>query len=157
MTLLLAIDPGPKESAFVLFDGKAIRVKGITTNESLLLRCRSLGALARDWMAIEDMQSFGKAVGAAVFTTCRWIGRFEEAFGSERVHLIKRMEVKMHLCHATVGVNDSVIRQRLIDIYGGKETAIGLKKTPGPLYGVKSHEWQALALAVVCMETRLKE
>ena len=40
------------------------------------------------------------------------------------------------------------IRQALIDRFGGKEKAIGLKKTPGPLYGISSHAWAALALAI---------
>ncbi len=38
-------------------------------------------------------------------------------------------------------------------IFGGtKEAAIGKKASPGPLYGVSSHAWQALAVAVVVAE-----
>jgi len=48
---------------------------------------------------------------------------------------------------------DANIRQALIDRYGpGKDKAIGQKKTPGPLYGFKSHEWAALAVAVTWMD-----
>jgi hypothetical protein len=46
-----------------------------------------------------------------------------------------------------------VIRQRLIDIWGGKELAIGNKRSPGRLYGLRGDQWQALALAVVWRET----
>jgi hypothetical protein len=50
-------------------------------------------------------------------------------------------------------VNDAVIRQRLIDIFGpGKAVAIGTKKVKGPLWGLRSDEWQALALAVTFAE-----
>jgi hypothetical protein len=43
---------------------------------------------------------------------------------------------------------DANIRQALIDIYGGNDKAIGNKKTPGPLYGIKGDLWAALAVAV---------
>ena len=35
-----------------------------------------------------------------------------------------------------------------------KDAAIGKKATPGPLYGVKSHAWAALAVAITA-EARL--
>ena len=58
------------------------------------------------------------------------------------------MEVKMNLCHSAKA-NDADIRQALIDRFGpGKQKAIGLKGSPGPLYGVSKHCWAALALAV---------
>ena len=43
---------------------------------------------------------------------------------------------------------------RPIDKFGGsKETAIGKKANPGPLYGVKKDIWAALAVAVTWAET----
>ena len=36
------------------------------------------------------------------------------------------------------------IRQALLDLIGPQ----GTKKAPGPTYGVRSHEWAALAVAV---------
>lgn len=62
-------------------------------------------------------------------------------------HRIFRRDIKLHLCNS-VRAKDANIRQALIDRYGGKEKAIGKKKSPGPLYGIKSHMWAALALAV---------
>ena len=45
---------------------------------------------------------------------------------------------------------DSNIRQALLDLYGGdKRKAIGIKAEPGPLYGIKSHMWAALGVAVI--------
>ena len=66
--------------------------------------------------------------------------------------MIYRKDVKLHLC-GSPRAKDSNIRQALIDRFGpGKEKAIGLKKTPGPLYGVKSHVWAALAVAVTHLD-----
>ena len=37
---------------------------------------------------------------------------------------------------------------------GGKAEAVGTVKKPGPLYGVKSYAWPALAVAVTALETK---
>ena len=99
---------------------------------------------------IEDIESFGMAVGREVFRTAQWAGRFEEraeANGLE-VMYVKRSDVKVTLCHNRAA-KDGNIRAALIDLYGGtKELAIGLKATPGPLYGFADHAWSALAIAV---------
>jgi hypothetical protein len=156
MLTVLAIDPGSSESAFVILkpNGRIADFAKLPNPKILLhLQRRELHA---DLMAIEKIASYGMPVGAETFDTCFWSGRFIEAWGgsftSHPWRLIPRAEVKMHLCHKTAGVNDSVIRQRLIDLHGGKEAAIGRKAMPGPLYGVKADCWQALALAVTAAE-----
>jgi len=104
-------------------------------------------------MAIEMIASYGMAVGATVFETCVWIGRFIDAFtqlDTNREDLYTRLtraQVKVALCKQTKGVNDSVIRQRLIDLWG----APGTKKNPGPTYGIKSDAWAALGVATAWM------
>ncbi len=61
-----------------------------------------------------------------------------------------RREVLRGLDVTGKGNRDSLVRQRLIEIHGGdRASAVGTKKQPGPLYGVSSHAWQALAVAVV--------
>jgi hypothetical protein len=60
-----------------------------------------------------------------------------------RIVLLPRKDVKMHLC-GTPRAKDGNIRQRLLDLLGPQ----GTKKQPGPTYGVKSHAWAALAVAV---------
>jgi hypothetical protein len=105
-------------------------------------------------IAIEMVASYGKPVGQEVFDTCVLIGRLWQHFKARRPALIFRKDVKMHLCGSIVHVNDGVIRQRLIDLWGGKEKAIGRKASPGPLYGIAKDEWQALALAVTFAETQ---
>jgi hypothetical protein len=48
-----------------------------------------------------------------------------------------------------VRATDANIRASLIDRYGpGKDSAIGSKRSPGPLYGLKGDEWSALAVAL---------
>lgn len=100
---------------------------------------------------IEMISSYGMRVGREVFETCVWIGRFMDAWGDNQhtnANRITRSEVKMELCN-TNRANDADVRAALIDLYGpGKAAAIGLKKTPGPLYGFKKDMWAALGVAV---------
>jgi hypothetical protein len=53
--------------------------------------------------------------------------------------------------------NDAAVRDALLQLWGGKVEAMGSKKAPGPLYGMASHRWSALAVAVTCAETVLKQ
>ncbi len=70
-----------------------------------------------------------------------------EAYGADRVARIKRLEVKIHLCHDS-RAKDANIRQAILDRFGGKEKAIGRMATPGPLMGVSGDLWAALAVAI---------
>ncbi len=106
-----------------------------------------------DYAAIEMIASYGMPVGAEVFQTCVWIGRFIETLErgdmkEEHIELMPRQKVKLALCQSA-RANDASIRQALIDRYGpGKDKAIGSKKIPGPLYGLKADLWSALAVGV---------
>jgi hypothetical protein len=93
-------------------------------------------------IAIEMIASYGMAVGADVFQTCVEIGRFVEV-AEGNVSLVFRRDVKMHLC-GSARAKDANIRQAMLDRLG----PVGTKKAPGPLYGVKSHIWAALAVAI---------
>ena len=95
-------------------------------------------------LAIEMIASYGMAVGREVFETCVWIGRFKQAYPDpDAVKLVYRKDVKLHLC-GSARAKDANIRQALIDKLG----PVGTKKAPGPLYGVTSHAWAAVAVAV---------
>ena len=144
--ILLAIDPGCTESAYVAWDGVSISRKGKAPNEEVLEIVQEFGSA---WCrcAIEKVASFGMAVGAEIFETVYWSGRFAQAFGAARVDRLPRLEVKLHLCHDS-RAKDANIRQALIDRFGGKDKAVGKKATPGPLYGVSADVWSALAVAV---------
>jgi len=140
--MILAIDPGTKESGWVLLaDGKVLD-SGVHDNHDVL-RWVQAGQGA-DLLAIEMIASMGMSVGQTTFETVRWIGRFQQAWRDpEAVKLIYRHQVKQHLC-GTQRAQDTNIRQALLDLIGPQ----GVKKAPGPTYGVKSHAWSALGVAV---------
>ncbi len=142
---ILAIDPGPQQSAFVVWDGKTLWCGDTIDNDSLRRELCAEDFFKADWIAIEMVACFGMAVGKEVFETCKWIGRFEELAatnGHGWPELVYRTDVKVHLCQS-VRAKDGNIRQALIDKHG----IVGTKKNPGPLYGVSGHLWAALAVA----------
>lgn len=147
---LLAIDPGNTESALLVYDTeKGVPVEWVKCpNEECLLQIDCIDA---DVLAVEMIASYGMAVGASVFETCVWIGRFVERWSGAEPELVFRREAKMHLC-GSMRAKDANIRQALIDRYGGKEMAIGKKATPGHLYGLSGDCWSALAIAVTVAE-----
>lgn len=114
---ILAIDPGPTESAFVLYDGKRPVRSGIESNYELraLIMSDYLGDVAES-MAIEGIACYGMAVGKETFDTCIWIGRFIEVFAGDYT-LVYRPDVKLHLCKSA-RAKDPNVRQALIDKFG---------------------------------------
>lgn len=150
--MILAIDPGTAESGWVLFEDGKVEASGVDLNGDIIQWIRDGGMPGYvpfpRALAIEMIASYGMPVGAEVFETCVWIGRFVESwrhFSPPR--FIYRKDVKMHLC-GTMKAKDPNIRQALIDKLG----PAGTKKNPGPTYGVKSHAWAALGVAVTAAE-----
>lgn len=143
--IALGLDPGPSESALTAFDGTHVPCAFVAPNDKVL---EMLPLGWPDWKAngctliCEGVESFGMAVGREVFETVFIAGRFVQAWGGQWTRVYRR-QVKQHLCH-TARATDANIRQALIDRFG----PIGTKKEPGVLYGVKSHCWAALAVAV---------
>lgn len=156
---ILAIDPGPERSAWLLLeDGSPIGAQNINLNAEVLEGLRSAAgmAAAADTVVIEEIASYGMPVGREVFQTVRWSGRFEEACSVPVVY-IPRLTVKLNLCHSPKA-NDATIRAALIDRFGrggGRVVAIGNKARPGPLYGIHADLWSALALAVTFADSQL--
>lgn len=145
---IMAIDPGTTQSGWVLYDDKQVVDSGVSPNHELLVWVKH-GQHA-NLLAIEMIASMGMSVGESTFETVRWIGRFQQAWHDpEAVRLIKRHQVKTHLC-GTQAAKDPNIRQRLIDLIGPQ----GTKRQPGPTYGVKSHAWAALGVAVTAAEAQ---
>lgn len=144
---IFALDPGTTETGWCLWDPAAGRVcaSGVKQNPALLADLTGAASALADTLAIEMIASYGMAVGREVFATCVWIGRFQQAWHEpEAVRLVYRQDVKLALC-GTPRAKDPNVRQALLDRIGPQ----GTKKAPGPLYGVKSHAWAALAVAVV--------
>lgn len=149
---ILAIDPGTTQSAWLVLDDHPTAF-GIWENQRLV------DALDGDEFShaigttvIEKVESYGMAVGADVFETVYWSGQFAHA-SPVTVYRLPRRDVKLHLC-GSARAKDANIRQALIDRWGGKEQAIGTKKTPGPLYGIAKDVWAALACAITFRERR---
>ena len=138
---LLAIDPGPEKSGYVIWESDRVVDCGHEPNDILRgyinYRCNAV--------AIEMIASYGMAVGAAVFNTCVEVGRFVERAKANKIdcNLVFRKDVKLFVCRS-MKAKDANIRQSLIDHIG----PVGTKANQGPLYGVKSHAWAALAIAV---------
>lgn len=168
MTRVLAIDPGNTESAYVLIDAATRRPLdfGKIPNQNLL---DELAALACDpdgdgnhlteRVAIEMIASYGMSVGAEVFETCVWIGRYRQRlhdygwFGLP-IDLVKRQPIKLHHCHSA-RAKDSNITQALVDRFapGQPNRGKGTKADPGWFYGFAADVWQAYALAVYIADT----
>jgi hypothetical protein len=150
--MILAIDPGTTESGYCIYDGERVRESGVLANADMLVRVQQWPA-AR--LCIEMIASYGMAVGREIFETCVWIGRFQQAWRSpEVVELVYRRDVKLHLC-GTTKAKDPNVRQALLDMFprtgGGATPQVGTKNKPGPLFGVSSHAWAALGVAVTAM------
>ena len=154
MTVLLAIDPGTTQSGFVVFDGQRVIESGVHQNEEVLRLIAASQERRITSLAIEMIACYGMGVGREVFETCVWIGRFQQAWHDPgAVRLVYRREVKLHLCES-VKAKDANVWVALVDKFGGRDAAVGSKRAPGPLYGVKSHARAALGVAVTTFETK---
>lgn len=154
---LIAIDPGTIESAYVNYNTVSKRADSFkkVPNDILISILSRTSKTDIALIAIEMIASYGMPVGKEVFETVLWIGRFMQFALSKgiNVRLIYRKDVKMHLCNST-RAKDGNIRQAIIDRYGAtRRRAIGLKKTPGPLYGFAGDVWAAMGVAITAAET----
>lgn len=142
---ILALDPGTTQTAWVHLVRGIPLSHGKWPNEDVLAKLKA-SPLGDELLAVEMIASYGMPVGAEVFETCVWIGRFLQAYDGPATRVFRR-EVKLHLC-ASPRANDASIRQAILDRFGGKEAAVGRKATPGPLYGIKADVWAALAVGL---------
>lgn len=159
---ILAVDPGYELSAWVAYDCASRRPYEWAKEPNDVVLAK-VGSYPRPMtLAVESIASYGMAVGAEVFETCVWVGRFVERWlctgGPPEPLRVYRREVKLHLC-GSLRAKDTNVRQAIIDRYGpSREVAVGRKAAPGPLYGFKADCWQALGVAITAAEAgRLKE
>lgn len=149
--VILGIDPGTTQSGWVVLEGDRVRESGVSPNPDLIKRLRIVGGYSLLGLtqpmrlAIERFEARGMPISDDSIETVLWTGRFRQAWHSpEEVRMIRRSEVKLALC-GTTRAKDTNVRQAVIDRLG----LPGTKKQPGPTYGVTSHAWQALAVALV--------
>lgn len=144
---VLGIDPGPKESAFCLWNGTQIIESGKIESDLMLTRAGSFSSNVPDIVAVEILQCFGMGVGREVFETAYWIGEFRQWCRYNEVNFfpVTRLQVKQHFCH-TARATDSNIKFALEDRFGVK----GTKKKPGLMYPLVGNDMRsAFAIAVM--------
>lgn len=154
---ILAIDPGCDETGWLLYGTDVARPYrgqfGKWPNAALLESLAEWRG-SFDVVVIEEIvTTYGKPVGREVFQSVRWSGRFEQVCLPVPVVYIPRKTVVAHLC-GNARAKDGDVIHALTERYGGKRSAVGLKASPGPLYGIHKDVWQALALAVTYADTK---
>ena len=162
---IIAVDPGPVESAYVVLNSKLSpgELMEFGKYRNTICRERLEYWLEPDitYFGIEMPACYGMAVGRDVFDTCAMVGHFEalafqQGISPTRIYRKHRSpegieSVVMAICKDS-RAKDSNVRQALIDMYpatgGGSIPQIGTKKQPGPLYGVTKDVWAALAVGI---------
>jgi hypothetical protein len=140
MARILAIDPGPEQSAWLLYDQTRVVASGIEANLPVLVRFQQRAwhddevtnlQVPIDAVVFEQIESFGMAVGRETFETVFWTGRFYEwatQYGAD-VARMPRRTVKLHVCHSA-RATDANVRMALLDRWGG--AGRGDRDTEGP-------------------------
>ena len=150
--MILAIDPGNIESAYVLMDSKTYKPVefGKISNTQMLMK---IIELKYDKLVVEMIASYGMAVGASVFETCVWIGRFIQARNCPDFEYIYRKEEKINLCNS-MKAKDSNIRQALIDRFAKFDfkNGKGTKDNKDFFYGFKKDIWAAFAVGCTFLD-----
>ena len=165
---VVGVDPGPVTSGVVRLhsvdDGLPVHVAAAhDAADRADLAYRVAGHNGRTLVAIEGLTSYGSIVGATTWETAYVVGyvqRLAEEIGAECV-VLTRPDVALALAGSR-RATDAQIHEACRDIYrkaglacgGGAEPCRGTKAQPGPLYGVRSHAWDALAVALAAMRER---
>jgi hypothetical protein len=124
---ILAIDPGPKESAWVALDGDYV-TGAFEPNAEVLRKLRGRLFVTTPRVCVIEMLagSYGQAVGIETMETAVAVGRFAEAW--ERAEDVGAVLVfrKTAVAYVTGNprANDSHVRQALVDRWGGDSVAL---------------------------------
>ena len=156
--MILSIDPGNIESAYVVMEKdtyKPILFEKINNDELALKLPLILKEHNIDVVVIEKIASYGMAVGASVFDTCIWIGRFYEMSIPyvKKVEYIYRKDEKMNLCNS-MKAKDSNIRQALIDRFAKFDfkNGKGGKGNQDFFYGFSKDIWASYAVGCTYLD-----
>lgn len=140
--MIVGIDPGPSEHAIVRLESGIVRIVA------------EKDIVPGDLVAFEQFAPYARSLDDGSLRTVFETGRLIERLSRLPVRIvgIRRQQVKRHLL-GVVTAGDPQVRAALIERYGPtKELAVGTKKAPGPLYGISSHHWAALAVAVTASD-----
>ncbi len=151
--IVLGIDPGAARSAWILFEGSRILNAAIEGNAAFLDRLRDKSVGIPFAVAIEHIEPrYGQRTGWETIRTAYLVGALAEAARPLPVVLLCRSDILRHLGVVTRGPDkmtaDSGVRAALMDRWGGADSV----RKGGPLAGIKTHLWSALAVGVTFAE-----
>ena len=157
--IVIGIDPGPLKCGLVRYDTDDKRVVESFKDADVDFVLRYIGKSQAQHIGIERVQSYGIA-GGDLLRTSEVVGRlWQQAFRQDHyaieggLSLHYRRDVLRFLDVTGKGSRDSLVRARLIEMHGGtRAEAQGSKRNQGPLYGVSSHAWSALAVALTAAD-----
>lgn len=162
--LIMAIDPGNTQTAFVLMDSTTYKPyrQAKLNNKAVvqeIIKLVTWESPAEIRFVIERVACYGMPVGREVFDTCEWIGRFSQLIElhGHPVHYVFRADEKQDICHSP-RANDATIHQALVDRFAKHDlkTGKGTKKDPDWFYGFKADMWAAYAVGVTYID-KMKE
>lgn len=162
MTAIFAIDPGPRQSGYCLWDAHTGILESGKVDNAEILKKLFDKCLNIEKVLIEKITLYQRA-SQDIHDTILWCGRFVqrlEQIGFDNYQLVTRTDVKKTLLSElpTKERNDSTIKAYLKDRFapGVSNHGKGTKKEPGYFYGVAKDAWQAIALAVAWHDLQMQ-
>ena len=153
---IIGVDPGPRQSGYVLTRGGGVEAAGTFDNAEILSLLQQEAALSCRQVVVEWVQSYGNIVGQDVYRTAQFTGDIRNE--CRHLGILYSEMVRPDVCRALVGrtqkVTKAIISRAVKDWFpltgGGSDPAVGTKKQPGPLYCMRGteHAWDALALVM---------
>jgi hypothetical protein len=150
--MIIAIDPGNKDSAFVIMDETTYKPIEFNKIDNLVL-AKILSTFIQGYKietcVIEMIYSYGTGVGKTIFETCVYIGRLVQICfeNNVEVEFLPRATIKAHICHSSKA-GDSNINAELRNRFGGK----GDKANPGFFHGFAYDVWSAFAIGTTYLD-----
>ena len=155
--MILAIDPGNKESGYCLIgnDYRPVEFGKVENRELENWICKA----DIDRAVIERISNYGSAVGDTVHDTNIAIGRFQVVLELCGIpwEMVKRKTYIADMI-GDAKVNDSGVKMYLWDRFanGIPNYGKGTKNNKGWFYGFSKDVWQAYAIAVWAIDKEIK-
>lgn len=155
--IIIGIDPGPTTSGQVVVDNSIFPPIILESHSELGSKDLVCTKFEAQIVVCEWIVSYSSAIGSSVLDTARLVGRIEERAGNKGLifHKLTRPEVGSEITGSRrakkAQVNEAIrelYRKSWGSLGGGKNPVKGTKKKPGPLYTIKSHAWDALAVVI---------
>ena len=150
--ITIGIDPGPDGCGWVEYDTGARRVVGCDPCVPLAEAIRRLREAPLCVVAIERWQAGCSSVAQSSIVTIEWaavLAHVAREAGHD-VRWLYRRQVLTELDATGPGSRDALVRARLLEMHGGPG-AVGTKRAPGPLYGMRAHCWPALGVLAAAL------